>query len=164
MAVIHILSGVSAAGIDLSINNIAIKLAPKNEAISYISARNMVVAIFSALGPITGGLLADLMANHQLLWSIKWNGRGSSSSMDVLNLNNSNFYFVIGAVLAALSLNLLKGVREEGEVSKKEALIGIKTEFRNSFHKLNRTSLQQRFGHLVTGPAILKRITMLFSK
>ncbi len=162
LAIIHIVSGVSAAGIDLSINNMAIKLAPKSEAIAYISARNMIVAIFASLGPLSGGMLADFFANHQLLWSVKWMGSGSSSSLDLLNLNNSNFYFVIAAILAALSLNLLKYVKEEGEVNKKEALNVIKKDLRDNLQKISFSSIHYRITHPVIMPGIIKRITGLF--
>jgi len=162
LAIIHIISGMSAAGIDLSINNIAMKLAPHNEAIAYMSARNMIIAIFASLGPVCGGLLADFIANHQLLWSVKWTGSGSSSTFDLLNINNSNFYFVAGAVLAALSLNLLKNIKEEGEVDKKEALTVIKNEFRIHLQKMRLSSIHHRITSTVLMPSFRKKITALF--
>lgn len=162
LAIIHIISGMSAAGIDLSINNIAMKLAPHNEAIAYMSARNMIIAIFASLGPVCGGLLADFIANHQLLWSVKWTGSGSSSTFDLLNINNSNFYFVAGAVLAALSLNLLKNIKEEGEVDKKEALTIIKNEFRIHLQKMRLSSIHHRITSTVLMPSFIKKITALF--
>jgi len=162
LAIIHIISGMSAAGIDLSINNIAMKLAPHNEAIAYMSARNMIIAIFASLGPVCGGLLADFIANHQLLWSVKWTGSGSSSTFDLLNINNSNFYFVAGAVLAALSLNLLKNIKEEGEVDKKEALTVIKNEFRIHLQKMRLSSIHHRITSTVLMPSFIKKITALF--
>jgi MFS family permease len=119
LAIIHIISGVSSAGIDLAINNIAMKLAPKEEAISYISARNIIVAMFAGLAPITGGLMGDFFATHQLSWSIQWQGPHSASTLPLLHLKNWNFYFVIAALLAALSLRLLKNVKEEGEVNRR---------------------------------------------
>jgi MFS family permease len=162
LAIIHIVSGASAAGIDLSMNNMVIKLAPKSDAIAYMSTRNMVVAVFSSLGPICGGLLADFISNHQLLWSVKWTGAGTPSSFDILNLNNSNCYFVAAAILAALSLNLLKNVKEEGEVDKKEAMIVIRKEFRGNLQRFSFTSIHYRITHPVIVPAMIRRISSIF--
>ena len=53
LVTIHLVSGAAAAGINLAIHNIAVKLAPSNEAIVYISARNIVIAIFGALAPVS---------------------------------------------------------------------------------------------------------------
>jgi MFS family permease len=97
LAIIHIFSGASIAGINLAIDNFGLKLAPKGEAIVYISTRNIMVAVIAALAPMLGGLLADLFAHYHLVW---------------------NVLFVIGGVLAIVSLQLLKNVEEAGEVEK----------------------------------------------
>jgi MFS family permease len=135
LAVIHIVSGMSAAGIDLAINNIALKLAPSEEAISYISARNIIVGMFGALAPIIGGLMGDFFTTHQLSWSVQWQGPGSVSTLSLLHLKSWNFYFVLAALLAALSLRLLKNVKEEGEVNKQVVYMVIKKGIRTGIRK-----------------------------
>jgi MFS family permease len=135
LAIIHIVSGASKAGIDLAINNIAIKLAPNEEAISYISARNIIVAIFAGFAPIIGGVMGDFFAMHQLSWSIQWPGPHTASSQYLLQLKNWNFYFVIAAVLAALSLRLLKNVKEEGEVHRQHVYIVMRKSLRTGIRK-----------------------------
>jgi MFS family permease len=92
LILIHILSGITTAGINLSITNIGLKLAGKNDAIVYIAARNMLNAFIPALAPLLGGLLAD---------HIDW-----------------KYFFVISAAMAFCSLRFLKTLKEEGEVGK----------------------------------------------
>ena len=135
LAIIHIVSGASAAGIDLSINNMAMKLAPAEEAISYISARNIIVSMFSALAPIIGGLMGDFFSTHQLLWTVQWQGPHTASTLPILQLKNWNFYFVFAAILAALSLKLLKNVKEEGEVNRQHVYLILRKGFRTSIRK-----------------------------
>jgi hypothetical protein len=49
----------------------------------------------------------------------------------LINLHNWNYLFVIGGVLAAASLRLLKYVEEEGEVEKQIVVGEMKVAFRN---------------------------------
>src|SRR5687768_3014134 len=115
LAFINILSGASIAGINLAIDNFGLKLAPKEEAIVYISTRNIMVAFISALAPILGGLMADYFATHSIVWRI--------ANVEILHLHSWNFLFVIGGLLAILSLQLLKRVQEKGEV-RKDVVVG----------------------------------------
>jgi len=135
LAIIHIVSGASSAGIDLAINNIALKLAPREQAISYICARNIIVSVFSALAPIIGGLMGDFFSTHQLSWSIQWQGPHTTSTLSLLHLKNWNFYFVIAALLAALSIRLLKHVKEEGEVHSNRVYMVMRKGFRTGMRK-----------------------------
>lgn len=99
LVLINIFSGSSIAGINLSLNNMGIKLAPKGSAMAYLSAKNMIIACASAAAPLIGGLLADF-------FSTKW-----------------SFFFVMGAMLAILSVRMLKNIQETGE-EKKEIVLG----------------------------------------
>jgi MFS family permease len=157
--VIHLLSGISAAGIDLAINNMAIKLAPKNEAISYISARNIVVAVFASAGPIAGGLMADFFATHHLTWNIQWQSPAGISTFNLLELQNWNFFFVISAILALLSMRLVKKIKEQGEVQKEIVTIAMKKSVSIGIRKnMSGEAIKERINNPVILPAIKKRM------
>ena len=156
---IHLVSGVSAAGIDLAINNMAIKLAPKNEAISYISARNIVVAFFAAAAPIAGGLMADFFAARHLSWDIQWRGPAGISTFHMLELQNWNFFFVISAALALHSMRLLKKIVEQGEAPKKMVTIVMKKSVTRGFRKnMSGEAIKDRINNAVIIPAIKRRM------
>lgn len=72
MVIIHIFSGIAIAGINLSTANIGLKLAPREDAIVYLSVKNIITALFSSIGPLAGGLLADFFANRNLTISAQW--------------------------------------------------------------------------------------------
>jgi MFS family permease len=109
LVLINIFSGLSIAGVNLSLNNIGIKLAPKDRAMAYLSAKNMIIACASAGSPLIGGLMADFFVTHQRIPNI--------------HLHPWNIFFVISAMLAILSVRLLKYVKEPGE-GKKEVVLG----------------------------------------
>ncbi|HEY0272418.1 MAG TPA: MFS transporter [Chitinophaga sp.] len=69
LGLIHVLSGTSLAGINLAMGNISIKLAPRGQAMAYLSAMNMLLAASAALAPMAGGLLADSLAVHVQGWN-----------------------------------------------------------------------------------------------
>lgn len=159
LAVIHIVSGISAAGIDLAIGNLAVKLAPKNEAIAYISARNIVVAVFSAISPMIGGLMADFFSTHQLLWNIEWQGPTGITTFHLLELQNWNFFFVISAFLALLSIRLVGKIKEKGEVHKgMVSVVMRKSVTRNIRKNISGDALKDRMNNPVIIPAIRKQI------
>lgn len=159
LVVIHLVSGISAAGIDLAINNMAIKLAPKNEAISYISARNIVVALFAAAGPIAGGLMADFFATHHLTWNIQWQGPSGISTFNLLELQNWNFFFVISALLALLSMRLIKRINEQGEAQKQMVRLVMQKSVKRGIRKsMGSEAIKNRINHPVIIPAIRKRM------
>lgn len=123
--------GASAAGINLAMANIGYKLAPKNESITYISTRSMITSLFAAIAPVIAGLFADFFADQNLSWNIEWKGSGGNFSIPILDLQSWDFFFVIGTVLAFLSLHRLSLVNEEGEINKKVWFFDLKTNFKN---------------------------------
>lgn len=118
LAFIHIFSGISTAGINLSLTNIGLKLAPREDAIVYLSVKNIITAFFSSMGPLVGGILADYFTSRSLLITVQWTSPDFNKTGKLLSLHEWNFLFMIGAVLALLSMELLMRVREVGEVRK----------------------------------------------
>lgn len=118
LVVIHIFTGISTSGINLSLTNIGLKLAPREDAIVYLSVKNIITAFFSSIGPLVGGILADYFTSRSLLITAQWSGPGIHKVGKLVSLHEWNFLFLIGALLALLSLELLTRVREVGEVEK----------------------------------------------
>lgn len=129
---INIFSGITSAGINLAITNIGMKLAPKNEAMVYLSVKNMAVAFFSAIAPVIGGLMADFFATHELTWNIQWNGAASSTVIHLIKLKGWSFFFIIGGLLALFSLRYLSSVKENGEVQKDRVVVYMRTKLRRN--------------------------------
>jgi MFS family permease len=130
IALINLLTGISSSGINLAISNIGIKLAPKDEAIVYLSAKNMVVAFVSAIGPLIGGWVADFFSTRSIAWNVQMTGPKGDYSFELLQLHNWNFLFLIGGLLAIAALHTLRKVKEQGEVETGIAKAEMKVAFR----------------------------------
>jgi len=142
VASISIMSGIATSGINLSIGNIGLKLAPHHEAIVYLTAKNMVVNACASLGPVVGGLLADYFAGRTFSWNIQWNGPRGISVIHLLELHSLGFLFIIGGVLAFIALKTLAFVKEEGEVPKALAMPEMRSDFRSELkNRLKKESL-----------------------
>jgi MFS family permease len=118
LAVIHILMGISNAGVNLSITNLGLKLSPKNDAIVYLSVRNMVLSVFGSLAPLLGGKLADFFMNRSLTVNLEWTSLTHEKIFYLISLHQWNFIFLIGAFVALVAMELLVHVKEVGEVEK----------------------------------------------
>jgi hypothetical protein len=95
-----LLSGWAIAGINLALNNVGLKLAARDEAIAYISVKNMFVAFFSTIAPLIGGLLADFFATHEFSGSLQFKSTNSITTFTLINLQGWNYFFIIGGLLA----------------------------------------------------------------
>jgi len=135
LVLISVLSGISIAGVNLAMSNIGLKLAPKEDAIVYISARCMITSVFPAVAPIVGGLAADFFALHQFAWSEQWS---RSFFVEVLYFPQWHYwklFFFTGGALALLSLRMLVNVYEEGETKKGIVIAGLLTSMSNVFRR-----------------------------
>jgi len=130
LIIIHIVSGISIAGINLAIVNIGFKLASKNEATVYMAARNMVNAFIPALAPILGGLMADLLISNGIIANYSWKLHLGNSVVTIFHISNWTFFFTFSAIMALISLRFLKELREVGEVEKSKVVHLMLTNFR----------------------------------
>ena len=116
--VIYAFTGVATAGINLSIINLSLKLSPSEEAIVYLSAKDMTTAFFSSFTPLLGGYMADYFNHRSLVINVQIQGPEFSKVIHLINLHQWNFLFLIAAILAFIALELLIPVNETGEVDK----------------------------------------------
>lgn len=132
LAAIHIVTGISNAGINLALINIGLKLAPREQSIVYLSAKNIITAVFSSIAPVVGGMLADYFNKRHLIIDARWTGPRVDKLFHLLSLHEWNFLFLIGALLALLSLELLMQVKETGEVEKNVVVRIMRSSIKNN--------------------------------
>ncbi|MBN1573363.1 MAG: MFS transporter [Deltaproteobacteria bacterium] len=100
---LHIIGGVSWAGINLCLNNMLLGISPKENKAFFISQYNVIGGLGAVLSPITAGFLIVLMGN-KYLWLIP------------LSLIPLHIVFVLSTLLRFLSMRLLNRVSEPEEV------------------------------------------------
>src|SRR3954447_19511190 len=131
LVLIYIFSGIATAGINLSLTNIGLKLAPKEGAIVYLSVKSIITAAFSSIPPLIGGYLADYFTRRHLHLTAEWSSPRITKVFRLLELHGWNFLFVIGAFLAFIALQLLLPVKELGEVEKDVVVRILRSNIKN---------------------------------
>jgi MFS family permease len=143
---VHIVTGISTAGINLSLTNIGLKLAPKESAIVYLTCKNIITSIFSSIAPIIGGVLADFFTHRSLEIVATWKSDAFTKFFRLALLHEWSFLFLIAAFLAFIAVELLLQVTEVGEVHKDLVVKIMRSNLRNN--------LKDHFliGNMITWP------------
>jgi len=122
LAVIHVLSGMSAAGVAISSGNIALKAAPKGAATAYLATNALVCGIAATLAPILAGTLATWFESQQLGLVLTYQTVGEAPSavtqLPALQLQGLDFLFVLAFVAGIYALHRLVVIEEQGEVER----------------------------------------------
>jgi len=138
LILIHILMGVSLAGVALGSSNISLKLAPKGQATAYLATSNLVNSVSAGIAPLLGGFLADFFARRELSWTLSWSGPSADFKLQTLNFQHWDFLFFIAFLVGLYSIHCLAYVRERerGEASEKETAQALILEVRRSIRSL----------------------------
>ncbi len=123
---IHILSGMSLAGVSLASANIALKLSPPGQAHAYMAAYGLAGAVTGAVAPMIGGVVADFFAVRELAIPIQWRSPAGEVQVYAMHFASLDFLFGLAFVLGLVSLKLLGKVTEAGEVEEQV----VRDEFR----------------------------------
>jgi len=76
VVIIHVLSGISMAGVTLGTSNIALKLSPSGYATSYIATSGILNSLSAGVASLIGGALGLLFASKELVLSFQWSEPG----------------------------------------------------------------------------------------
>jgi MFS family permease len=104
IAVIHVLAGLTTAGVTLTTGTVAMELAPRGEAASYLATNALISGAAAALAPVLAGAAADWLETQRLSVTIAWTstmGPGRSLALQPIDLHGLDFLFV-ATVLAGL--------------------------------------------------------------
>ena len=146
---IHILAGISTAGINLCAGNIALKAAPQGKATAYLAANALVNGVAATLAPILAGLAADWFMQQELSLSLRWtsaDGGATLFDLSALSIKGLDFLFVAAVLFGVYAMHRLLAVREEGEVEEKVILSQLYGEVRKAVrHVSNVAGLRQQY-------------------
>jgi MFS family permease len=134
---IHILMGISLAGVTLATGNIALKLAPRGQATSYLAANSVVNSLAAGIAPILGGLFADFFIGRELSLSIEWSAPGEEISFIAFNLQHWDFFFIFAFFIGLYSIHRLSLVKEVGEVEEKIVFHELLSEVRRGMRNFS---------------------------
>ena len=116
LIILHVAMGIATAGTVLGTSNIAIKLAPKDAATSYLASSSVANSLAAGIAPILGGQFADFFAERHFSLTMNWRSPGTEVSVYALKLNHWDFFFLFAFIIGLISIHLLSKVQEGGEV------------------------------------------------
>lgn len=119
LVTIHILTGISAAGVALASGNIGLKLAPRGQATAFLSTISLINSLAAGIGSILGGKFADFFTERELSWTMRWTGPQGEFAFQTLNLQQWDFFFLLAFLIGLYSIHRLVLVKEVGEVKER---------------------------------------------
>ncbi|MGH7700864.1 MAG: MFS transporter [Gemmatimonadales bacterium] len=119
LVTIHLLVGISTAGVTLCTSAIALKNAAPGYATAYLATNALVAGAAAIVAPLVGGLSADFLATQQVSVILRWVstlGQGESLDVPALELGGLDFLFLGAFFVGLYAMHRLALVREEGVV------------------------------------------------
>ena len=127
---IHVIAGMSTAGVALCANNLAMKTAPYGRGASYLAVNALVSGIAATVSPVLAGFAADWFDPYELQLTLSftdWTQEYTAWELPTIDLKGLDFVFVIAFLIGVYCFHRLLAVREEGEVTEqvlRQAFIG----------------------------------------
>jgi len=135
LIVLHILMGVSTAGVTLASANIGLKLAPHGGATAYLATINITNSLAAGIAPVFGGMFVDSFKATELSLTLNWKSPGTAFAFQTLDFQYWDFFFVFAFLLGIYSIHRLAYVKEAGEVEGRivvrELIAQVSREMRN---------------------------------
>lgn len=137
LVMIHIVMGLTSAGVSLASGNISLKLAPKGEATVYLATNTISNSVAAGIAPILGGKFADFFAGRELAWTLKYTTPAAQYSLPTLNLQQWDFFFALAFLIGLYSIHRLAMIKEVGEVEEKIVTRELFAEVRGQIRTLS---------------------------
>jgi len=135
LIVLHILMGVSTAGVTLGSANIGLKLAPHGGATAYLATINIINSLAAGIAPIIGGMFVDSFKVTELSLTLNWKSAETAFAIQTLDFQYWDFFFVFAFLIGIYSIHRLAFVKEDGEVEDRlvvqELIAQVSREMRN---------------------------------
>ena len=135
LIVLHVLMGISTAGVTLSSANIGLKLAPCGGATAYLATINITNSLAAGIAPIIGGVFVDSFKATELSLTLNWKSAETALAIQTLDFQYWDFFFVFAFLIGIYSIHRLAFVKEAGEVEERlvvhELIAQVSREMRN---------------------------------
>jgi len=116
---IHVLAGMSTAGVNIGAGNIALKSAPKGTATAYLATNALISGVAATIAPVLAGIAADWFGTQELTLTLKWVKSAPilrELNVPAFNLRGLDFLFVVSFLFGLYAMHRLLSVKEVGEV------------------------------------------------
>ena len=137
LVVLHLLIGVASAGVNISATTIRMKMAPRMQATSYLTAVSLAASVGAGTSPLLGGLFADFFSVRHFQIAFEWVSPARTIEFPAVFLTGFDFLFAVAFVMGLVTLRVLATVREEGEVDEQVVMDTLMAQTRDNLRVLN---------------------------
>jgi MFS family permease len=139
LVVVHILTGISAAGVNLCTGNIALVSAPHGQATGFLAVNTLVHGVAAATAPILGGIVADSLTGQQLSLMTDWlsTNIGSFLGLPISSLLGLHSLFFLTAIIGLYAMHRLRTFHEEREVEGKVVVAHLLADARKAVRHIS---------------------------
>ena len=133
IAAIHVLAGLTTAGVTLTTGTVAMELAPRGEAAGYLATNSLISGAAAALAPVLAGIGADWLETQRLSVTIAWTstmGPGQSLAVRPLDLHGLDFLFVATVLAGLYAVHRILAVVESAGADRREIVAALVGEIR----------------------------------
>ena len=155
---IHVLAGLTTAGVTLTTGTVAMELAPRGEAAGYLATNALVSGAAAALAPVLAGVGADWLETQRLSITIAWTstlGPGSSMALRPLDLHGLDFLFVATVLAGLYAVHRILAVVEWKAADRRAIVSALVSELREQ--------VPQGLKALTTVPSVREVVSYPFS-
>jgi hypothetical protein len=134
LTLIHILSGLSIAGVNLASGTVAMELAPRGAAAGYLATNALVTGAASAIAPLLAGLSADWLETQRLSVTLAWTSTlrvGEGLTLRPIDLHGLDFLFVATFLVGLYAIHRILGVSVRAPARRREVLAALFAEMRD---------------------------------
>ena len=137
LVALHLLIGVATAGVNISTTTIRMKMAPRAQATSYLTAATLAASIGAGTSPLLGGLFADFFSVRHLQVAFEWVSPAQTIEFPAVFLTGFDFLFAVAFLMGLVTLRVLASIREEGEVDRQVVMDTLMAQTRDNLRVLN---------------------------
>jgi MFS family permease len=133
LTLIHVLSGLSTAGVNLATGTVVMELAPRGAAAGYLATNALITGAASALAPILAGLSADWLDTQRLSMTVAWSstfGAGEELALRPIDVHGLDFLFLASVVVGLYAIHRILGVSARATPRRREVLGALFVEMR----------------------------------
>ena len=130
IGLIHVMLGMTVAGIDVANSNVLYHIAPHRQSSAYFSAAALVNSLAAGIAPILGGLLASALTDRAL--TLSWGSTGGANHWPLVEISRLDFVFLAAFATGLIALSRLGRVRERAqEATHAQVIKSLKDEVTN---------------------------------
>ena len=137
LVVLHMLMGIAGAGVNIATTTIRMKMAPRAQAMTYLTAASLAANLGAGVSPLLGGAFADFFSVRHLEIAVQWVDPVRTVGFPAVFLTGFDFLFTIAFVLGLFTLGVLAGLREEGEAESEVVMDELVSQTRQNLRVLN---------------------------